>query len=271
LCEECKKKPNVHDSTHPFQTIAKPAHSGANGSGRGCPYGRYYWPPHRWNNRNPNANKQDKAPNAKHQNLARFVSDVNLPDGTSMAPNVSFVKIWKMRNEGAQAWPEGTRLEHVGGDRLSTLDFIPVPNVNPGEEIDLAVDMTSPSKPGRYVSYWRLSQPDGGRFGQRVWVDVFVTGESTPVKPTEVTSAPSTQTSSNSMEVDTPVVVNPPPVVPSAPPVVPSAPPATPEYPPKVAQLLEMGFSDPDRILAFLKKNNDDIMRTVQDLLNNSK
>lgn len=34
--------------------------------------------------------------------------------------------------------------------------------------------MVSPAKAGRYTGYWRLSTPDGNRFGQRLWVDINV-------------------------------------------------------------------------------------------------
>lgn len=62
--------------------------------------------------------------------------------------------------------------------------------VAPGEETDITVGITAPSKPGRYVSYWRLSQTDGSRFGQRVWADIVVatdtpTGNSQAVAETQ--------------------------------------------------------------------------------------
>jgi hypothetical protein len=44
-----------------------------------------------------------------------------------------------------------------------------------GGTVDIAVPLTAPSKPGRYVGYWRLVAPPAAtRFGHRVWADVFV-------------------------------------------------------------------------------------------------
>ncbi len=36
------------------------------------------------------------------------------------------------------------------------------------------------SVPGRYISQWRLTNPDGTHFGQRVWVEVAVQANSAP-------------------------------------------------------------------------------------------
>jgi hypothetical protein len=42
------------------------------------------------------------------------------------------------------------------------------------KEIDVAVDFVAPTRPGRYISYWRLASPSGQKFGQRVWVHIQV-------------------------------------------------------------------------------------------------
>lgn len=50
---------------------------------------------------------------------ARFVKDVTIYDGTEMVPGTPFTKIWRFRNVGTTAWPQGTRIVKVGGDSLS--------------------------------------------------------------------------------------------------------------------------------------------------------
>lgn len=42
------------------------------------------------------------------------------------------------------------------------------------KEIDVPVDFVAPTRPGRYISYWRLASPSGQKFGQRVWVHIQV-------------------------------------------------------------------------------------------------
>jgi len=51
---------------------------------------------------------------------------------------------------------------------------IPVNGFPVDKEIDVAVDFVAPTRPGRYISYWRLASPSGQKFGQRVWVHIQV-------------------------------------------------------------------------------------------------
>ncbi|KAJ9559560.1 hypothetical protein OSB04_004720 [Centaurea solstitialis] len=135
-----------------------------------------------------------------------FVRDINVYDGTIMAPSNTFTKIWRMRNNGGVIWPQGSQFLWSGGDWLSntvsvevevclhlvffkssqihrvflTLEAgldsfqIPAEGLAVGEEVDIAVDFTAPVLPGRYVSYWMMASPSGEKFGQLVWVSIEV-------------------------------------------------------------------------------------------------
>ncbi|OMO53381.1 Zinc finger, ZZ-type [Corchorus olitorius] len=110
---------------------------------------------------------------------SRFVLDVNVLDGTGMAPSTPFTKIWRMHNNGTLPWPRGTQLVWIGGDKFSdttSVDLeIPADDlVRVDGELDIAVDFTAPQLPGRYVSYWRMATQSGIKFGQRVWVLIHV-------------------------------------------------------------------------------------------------
>ncbi|KAK2989754.1 hypothetical protein RJ640_030247, partial [Escallonia rubra] len=109
---------------------------------------------------------------------SRFIQDVNVVDGTIMAPSTPFTKIWRMRNNGTIVWPKGTQLVWIGGDKLSNTHSVEVQMPADGlpveRELDIAVDFTAPMPPGRYVSYWRMALPSGQKFGQRVWVLILV-------------------------------------------------------------------------------------------------
>ncbi|KAJ7945817.1 protein NBR1-like [Quillaja saponaria] len=109
---------------------------------------------------------------------SRFIFDVNVIDGTIMAPSTPFTKIWRMRNNGTLVWPQGTRLVWIGGDRLCDADSaeikIPVEGLRMEKELEIAVECRAPESPGRYISYWRMASPSGQKFGQRVWVLIMV-------------------------------------------------------------------------------------------------
>lgn len=111
---------------------------------------------------------------------ARFVADVNVFDGTQVTPEQQFIKIWRLRNSGSAPWPEGCSLLNVGGDDIGATAVSPLQlqaeGLAPGSELDIAVECRAPAEPGRYVSYFRLQEPSGARFGQRVWCMVQVVG-----------------------------------------------------------------------------------------------
>ena len=116
---------------------------------------------------------------------ARFVCDVNLPDGTNVEPGNKFIKTWRLRNDGTATWPETTALVFIKGDQLHTDNVKPVGAVAVGDELEISVEMIAPEAPGRYVSFWRLSVSGEAErhrprsmllapFGQRLWVQVLV-------------------------------------------------------------------------------------------------
>ncbi|GAB2289462.1 hypothetical protein Dimus_023771 [Dionaea muscipula] len=108
----------------------------------------------------------------------RFIADVNVFDGTIIAPKTPFTKIWRMRNIGKDSWPRGTQLLWIGGDKFSDVDAVemklPLEGLPVDSELDVAVDFTAPELPGRYISYWRMASPSDQMFGQRVWVLIQV-------------------------------------------------------------------------------------------------
>eukprot|EP01116_Phalansterium_solitarium_P011491 TRINITY_DN2718_c0_g1_i1.p1 TRINITY_DN2718_c0_g1~~TRINITY_DN2718_c0_g1_i1.p1 ORF type:complete len:566 (-),score=109.50 TRINITY_DN2718_c0_g1_i1:573-2270(-) len=195
LCQDCEaKQPPVHDVAHALLKMVRPA--------SGCPRGRPEQQPEfrgsHWQQGRRScgsrgwwakAAEERTAPSCESaasprpgaragggaRLLARFVSDVTVDDGATMPASKRFFKIWRLRNEGPTAWPAGTALTFVGGDKLAAQDSVLLPSEVPaGHEVDVAIEMTAPDRAGRFVSYWRLAQPDGSRFGQRVWVDIVV-------------------------------------------------------------------------------------------------
>jgi len=90
-------------------------------------------------------------------------------------------------------WPAGTRMLFVSGDQMTTEMSVPIGRdspVMPGEEVNIAVEMTAPSDLGRYLGYWRLTGPHCRRkWGQRVWCHVQVVDPSQPDGAVDVESA----------------------------------------------------------------------------------
>ncbi|GAB2249074.1 hypothetical protein Droror1_Dr00012433 [Drosera rotundifolia] len=109
---------------------------------------------------------------------SHFVMDVSVRDGTIMAPETPFIKIWQVRNNGNDPWPTGTRLVWINGPKLSdaySVDLkLPSEGLAVNGELLVAVNCTAPKSPGQYRSNWRMKSPDGQLFGVVVWVEIEV-------------------------------------------------------------------------------------------------
>ena len=228
---------------------------------------------------------------AQKNYLGRFVADVTIPDGMHVSPNHKFVKIWRLRNEGSNDWPVGTVLEFVGGDKLTNIESVAVPSISNGKEIDIAVELTAPSQSGRYVGFWKLSDSDGCRFGQRVWVDIFVqpenqenqsipenidinvnnnnNNEMNENKTMELEEQPQKE------EIQVPEIETTPekpltengPMVENVIEMEPIEEEEEVQFSAEIKQLADMGFSDIELNKKLLEKYNNDMVQVVQQLL----
>ncbi|MCB9110958.1 MAG: hypothetical protein H6634_06890 [Anaerolineales bacterium] len=117
---------------------------------------------------------------------AQFVADVTIPDGTSFAPNTAFKKTWRLKNIGSCAWNSNdVSLVFDSGEKMGAPASLALPTtVNPGQTVDITVDMTSPNSAGHYFGYWKFKSNAGGPFGigytanNSFWVEINVNASS---------------------------------------------------------------------------------------------
>jgi hypothetical protein len=105
-------------------------------------------------------------------NLATYnpgTIDVTVPDNTQMAPNQIFTKTWRIRNAGSCSWNSSYLLIFDHGDGMGITSGytqqLTTGVVNPGQEVDLNVNLKAPATTGTYTGYWRLRDPSGVVFG----------------------------------------------------------------------------------------------------------
>lgn len=116
---------------------------------------------------------------------AAFVRDVTIPDGALLERDTPFTKTWRLKNVGTCSWTTSYALVFVNGDGLSAPSTVNLgANVNPGETIDVSVNMVTPDQEGHYRGYWKLRNASGVLFGigtqatTSFWVDINVAGPS---------------------------------------------------------------------------------------------
>ena len=119
---------------------------------------------------------------------AQFVSDLTIPDGSSIAPSAAFTKTWRLLNNGTCTWNTSYSLVWSGGDAMGPGTAVKIPvSVPPGQMLDLSVNLVAPATAGHYKSLWKLSNLSGIQFGigasgnDQFWVDINVINNSAVV------------------------------------------------------------------------------------------
>jgi len=92
--------------------------------------------------------------------LAQYIKDVNIPDGTNFPPGTAFTKTWRLKNIGTCTW-SGYSLVFDSGDSMSGASPTAIGTVSPGQEVDVSVNLTAPSSNGDYRGYWRIRNASG--------------------------------------------------------------------------------------------------------------
>jgi len=122
-------------------------------------------------------------------NWAFFITDVTIPDGTTLAANTSFTKTWRIKNIGTCTWTSdyaiifdhGTQFNAPSAQNLGA-------SVAPGQTIDISLNMISPSAAGAYTGYFKLRTSGAVSFGigsnanTAFWVSINV--------PSSITATP---------------------------------------------------------------------------------
>jgi hypothetical protein len=113
--------------------------------------------------------------------VAQFIADVTIPDGTSLTPGATYLKTWRLMNAGTCTWTASYSAVFSGGDQMGAPAVVNLPSsVAPGATVDISVNITAPSAPGHYRGNWKLRNATGGLFGVGAsgnaifWVDIFV-------------------------------------------------------------------------------------------------
>jgi len=119
----------------------------------------------------------------KRCDAAAFIKDVTIADGSILSSGKSFTKTWRLQNIGTCKWTPSYALVFINGDGMSAPALVSLPeNVNPGDTVDLSVNLTAPTQKGHYRNYWKLRNAAGVVFGlgtqadTAFWVDINVSG-----------------------------------------------------------------------------------------------
>lgn len=137
----------------------------------------------------PNGQPVPTATSAACTNAASFIADVTVPDNSQVMAGTTFVKTWRIKNNGTCTWDGRYHLVHAGGPVLgAVVETLQMPaTVAPGQTVDLSLTMLAPVTPGAYQSDWKLETPQGSFFGvgsssAPLWVKIqVISGQSSTI------------------------------------------------------------------------------------------
>lgn len=117
-------------------------------------------------------------------NNLRLIDEEMDPSGPVVEPGETFIKTWKVENNGTCTWAYLYRLAFISGDSMDGEPSRSGNPIEPGKWTRLTVTGKTPSKPGTYVGYWRMTNQSGTPFGATLSVTIIVANPTaTPQTP----------------------------------------------------------------------------------------
>lgn len=102
-----------------------------------------------------------------------FVSDLTIPDNTSIAYGSTIDKQWVVENSGTCHWNSDYRLKHIGGAALGAPEEIALYPARAGTQATIQILFTAPFTNGEYESAWQAVDPLGTAFGDPIFIRII--------------------------------------------------------------------------------------------------
>ncbi len=110
--------------------------------------------------------KGTSQPTPSCTNRAELIKALNIFDNTALDAGQVFAKMWRVKNTGTCVWTAGYALAFYSGEQMGGQPSIPFPSVvQPGETVDLRVDLVAPLNQTSYTGNWALKDANGNNFG----------------------------------------------------------------------------------------------------------
>ena len=103
-----------------------------------------------------------------------FVDDLTIPDNTATTFGLTLDKQWLVENSGTCHWGSDYRLRNIGGAALGAPAEIALYPARAGTQATIQIIFTAPFAEGVYESAWQAAGPDGGAFGDPIYIRIVV-------------------------------------------------------------------------------------------------
>ena len=111
-------------------------------------------------------------------NSASFVTDVTIPDNSSVGAGTAFTKTWRISNTGTCIWGPDYTLTHYSDEQMGVLAAVPLDVTFPGQSVDISVNLSAPNTNGPHRGNFVIKNPAGlimrVNDDSRLWVIINV-------------------------------------------------------------------------------------------------
>jgi hypothetical protein len=159
-------------------------------------------------------------PTLSQCDVADFIDDITIPDGTEMAPGTVFTKTWRVKNIGTCTWNANYKVIFYFGEPMSIEKSfqLTTEEIENGENLNISINMTAPSVAGEYYSHWRMQNDKGEVFGigagaDSIYAQIKVVAGANTQTPTPENTPTATEISTTEpppADTDTPTPTNTP-------------------------------------------------------------
>jgi uncharacterized protein YkwD len=94
-------------------------------------------------------------------NSASFVTDVTIPDNSTVTGGSIFTKTWRISNTGTCIWGPGYTLTHYSDERMGAPDSVSLGITPGGQTADISVDLVAPNSVGTHRGNFVIKNPAG--------------------------------------------------------------------------------------------------------------
>ncbi len=103
---------------------------------------------------------QDTAePDAESAELIHL--EMAIPAMMLVSPGQTFVQVWTFTNRSDKSRCHGARLRLLGIDEMKAPAMLDIPEIGPGETVEVPVEMTAPAGKDAYRAAWSLEADEG--------------------------------------------------------------------------------------------------------------
>jgi hypothetical protein len=102
-----------------------------------------------------------------------FLSDLTIPDNTSIVYGSTIDKQWIVENSGTCHWNSEYRLKHIGGATLDAPEEVALYPARAGTQATIEILFAAPFTDGEYESAWQAFDPQGVAFGDPIFIRII--------------------------------------------------------------------------------------------------